>query len=200
MTAVFPTLPGLAINVKRSAPIWSTAVQSATSGKEQRAAWWSSPKYTWDLTLNFLRQTGFSLQTSFDEAATLSAFFTSVQGQFGTFWFPDPYNSSVTAQAIGTGTGAAGQTSQLVDVNGVSVAPNGAPSLYVNGVLQTLTTNYTVSATGLVTWVTAPGNGLPITWTGSFYYTCRFLLDQLDLERIVALAWKGGSLKLTTVK
>ena len=199
MTNIFPTLPGLNISVKRSV-LTSTVVQGSTSGKEQRASFWSSPRIEWDLTFNFLRQTAFSLQTTFDEAATLVAFFGGQGGQLTPFWFTDPYNATATTVACGTGTGAAGQTSQLVDSLGVAVAPNGAPSLYVNGVLQTVTTNYTVSATGLVTWVTNPGNGYPITWSGAYYYTVRFQQDQLDLKRIVNLAWESGSLKLISVK
>lgn len=196
---VFPTLPGLAIEVKRSL-LTSTSVQPGTSGKELRASWWSTPKYAFDLTLNFLRQAGFSPQTAFDEAQTLISFFWGQGGKYTAFWFTDPLNSTATTVPCGTGTGLAGQTTQLVDLLGVSVAPNGAASLYVNGALQTLTTNYTISSTGLVTWVTAPGSGQAITWSGTYYYTVRFDQDVLDLERIVNLAWKGGSLKLLSVK
>ena len=196
---VFPTLPGLDIAIKRSV-ITSTVVQPASSGKDLRGTFWSSPKYAFDLTINFLRQASFSAQTVFDEAQTLISFFAGQGGQLTTFWLTDPFNASAAAVPCGTGTGGAGQTTQLVDLLGVSVAPNGAPALYVNGVLQVVTTNYTVSATGLVTWVTAPGSGLAITWSGAFYYTVRFEQDVLDMERIVNLAWKGGSLKLISVK
>ena len=199
---IFPTLPGLDIAIKRSV-ITSTMVQPASSGKEQRGTFWSTPRYSFDLTLNFARQAGFSAQTAFDEAQTLISFFAGQGGQGGKlipFWLTDPFNATAVTVACGTGTGAAGQTTQLIDLLGVAVAPNGAPSLYVAGVLQTVTTNYTVSSTGLVTWVTQPGSGAAITWSGAFYYTVRFDQDALDMERIVNLAWKGGSLKLISVK
>lgn len=196
---VFPTLPGLAIEVKRSV-LTSTVVQGASSGKEQRGTFWSTPRYAFDLTINFLRQASFSAQTAFDEAQTLISFFAAQGGQLTPFWLIDPYSSTAAAVPCGTGTGLAGQTTQLVDLLGVSVAPNGAPSLYVGGTLQVLTTNYVISSTGLVTWVTAPGSGAAITWSGGFYYTVRFEQDALDMERIVNLAWKGGSLKMVSVK
>lgn len=42
------------------------------------------------------------------------------------------------------------------------------PSIYIDGVLQTLTTHYTVTPAGVVTFVTPPGNGTVLTWTGNF--------------------------------
>ena len=74
MTNVFLSLPGLAIDVKRNV-LTSTVVQPASSGKEQRASFWSSPRYEWELTFNFLRQASFSPNTWYDEAANLVAFF-----------------------------------------------------------------------------------------------------------------------------
>jgi hypothetical protein len=126
MTATFPSLPGLDIAVKRTGPIYSTGVQSGATGKEQRASWWSSPKFSYELTFNFLRQANFSAQTLFDEVLALKTFFDSMAGQFGTFNFLDP----------------------------------------VDGVVR----------------------------------TCRFQQDQLDLEQIVYLVWKSGSIRLLSVK
>ena len=93
MTATFPTLPGLDIAVKRT-EIFATMVQPGASGKEQRASFWSTPRFQFDLTFNFFRQANFSAQTTFDELATLQTFFESMLGQFNTFNFTDPVDGS----------------------------------------------------------------------------------------------------------
>ena len=93
MTA-FPTLKGLDIAVKRT-EIYSTLVQAAASGKELRASFQSTPRYQFELTFNFLRQSGYSSNTPSDELATLQAFFESMLGQWGTFTYTDPVDSTV---------------------------------------------------------------------------------------------------------
>lgn len=51
-------------------------------------------------------------------------------------------------------------------------------SIYKAGVLQVLTTNYTIDyTTGIVTFVTAPANGNALTWTGQFNVPVRFATD-----------------------
>ena len=55
--------------------------------------------------------------------------------------------------------------------------------IFVNGVLKTLTTDYTIdSTTGIVTFVTAPGAGLSVTWTGQFDVPVRFDTDELSMH------------------
>jgi hypothetical protein len=94
MTATFPTLPGLDITVKRT-EIFSTVVQTAASGKELRGSFQATPRFQFDLTFNALRQTGFSVNTAFDELSTLQAFFESMLGMSGTFNYTDPVDGTV---------------------------------------------------------------------------------------------------------
>jgi hypothetical protein len=105
MTAVFPSLPGLDIGVKRTV-LTSTGVQSGTSGTEQRASWWSSPKYEYEVTFNALRQLTGNFTVSQDEAQVLSNFFTGLGGQFATFYFTDPLNSVASTLSFGAGDGS----------------------------------------------------------------------------------------------
>lgn len=86
-TMVFPTLPGMDIAIKRT-PIYATKVQTASSGKELRASFQSSPRYRYALPLNFLRQA--VLNTSSDEASQLLSFFGTHKGKWDSFWLPDP--------------------------------------------------------------------------------------------------------------
>ena len=101
---IFPALPGFDIAVKRT-PLFSTQIQAAPSGKELRASWWSFPRWQYDLTLNFVRQAGFSAQTLYDEAATLVSFHAQHRGSWDSFLFSDPYDSSDTAMGFGVGDG-----------------------------------------------------------------------------------------------
>jgi len=200
MTAIFPALPGIGIAVKRT-PVFSTLVQTSISGKETRAAFQSIPRWKYSIPLNFARMTGFSPNTATNEMATILSSFMTAMGQLNYFDFTDPYsNMQLGITPIAAGTGLAGQTTQLLDIEGYPIYDlNGTPSLYVNGTLKTVTTDYTVS-NGLVTWVTNPGNGLAITWAGGYYRRCRFDMDEFELEQIVNLCWGNGTIKLISLK
>ena len=56
-------------------------------------------------------------------------------------------------------------------------------SIYKDGVLQTVTTHYTIDyATGIVTFTAAPGDNLPLTWTGRFDVPVRFATDYFSVD------------------
>lgn len=71
----------------------------------------------------------------------------------------DPWMGTAVYKSFGTGDGSNTQFS-------LPWKPV-APSIYIDGVLQTLTTHYTVTPGGTVTFVTPPGNGTVLTWTGN---------------------------------
>ena len=70
---------------------------------------------------------------------------------------------------------------------------NGTPNIYVNG---TLTTPSLISSTGLVTFSSAPANLATITWTGNFYYRCRFTMDSADFTLFMKDLWALKKLSL----
>lgn len=49
----------------------------------------------------------------------------------------------------------------------------------VDGTTQALGSDYTVSDTGVVTFVTVPGAAAVLTWSGNFTYLCQFTDDNL---------------------
>ena len=57
MSNIFPDLPGLSWNRKKT-PMWSTKIQTAASGKELRASYYSYPKWQFSLSYEVLRDTG----------------------------------------------------------------------------------------------------------------------------------------------
>ena len=197
---IFPTLAGADIAVKRM-PIYATKIQTASSGKELRASFQSTPRWYYEIPLNFARVSGFSAQTPSNEVAAILGLFNSVKGRWDSFLYTDPYSNTALLTPFGTGTGLAGQTTQIKDIEGFPVYDlNGTPSLYVGGVLKAVTTDYTLGATGLVTWVTAPVAASALTWSGGYYRRVRFDMDEYEQTQMFNLCWNGGVLKLRSVK
>lgn len=147
---------------------------------EERIGDWQDPLREYNLT-PALRD-----QADLDE---LIAFWRARYGQRYTFKLVDPIDNSVTNHQFGIGngsqkifqlvkrytTGISGDTHVyyrpivLPDANGLRI--------YVGGVEQTggFTVDY---LTGVVTFVTAPGN-VPLTWTGTFQVPVNFAVNQL---------------------
>ncbi len=194
---VFPTFPGLTADVTRT-PMWSTTKKTSVSQREYRTANMSFPRYKFKLSFEVLRQGG-----GFSELSALVGFFNARQGNFDSFLYIDPDDNTVTAQAIGSGDGG-NRLFQLVRTFGGYVEPvfdtNSVPLIYVNGVLQTVTTNYTISATGLVTFVAAPSAGLAVTWTGTYYRRVCFAQDTAEFAKFMSNLWSLKSLEFITVK
>lgn len=187
--AVFPSLPGLKWGVRRT-PEWSTTAKTSVSGREFRSANRVYPIWHYRLAYEFLRDK----RAGVDELRTLVGFFNARKGRFDSFLFNDPDDNAVTDQGFGTGNGT--QTSfQLVRTFGGADDPvydlNGAALIYKAGVLQTVTTHYTISATGLVTFTSAPTGGQALTWTGAYYWRCVFERDQMDFEKFLQELWEA---------
>lgn len=197
---VFPDLPGLAWSLIRT-PEFSTATKKSVSGKEQRVAYYSLPIWHYQLTYEFLRA------DATQELQTLQAFFCSMYGSFDTFLYNDKSDNSVTNQSIGVGNGST-TTYQLIrttSAGGFSFTEpiydvNVLTNVKVSGVTKTLGVDYTVSATGLITFAVAPSVSAPITWTGTFYRRLRFENDLLDFENFMYNLWSLKKVNLVSVK
>jgi uncharacterized protein (TIGR02217 family) len=201
---VFPTIPGLTFGNKRT-PTFNTGVQQALSGKESRIAYQLYPLITFELQFELLRDT-----ITPSELKSLTGLFMACQGQYDTFLFSDPSFNTVTAQQFGTGDGATTNfqiTAIYQNTGGPGIAEiiqnfNGAPAISVNGTLQTLGTAYTLGATGIVTFLGGhiPAAAAVITWTGSFYYRCRFTDDTLENEEFMNNWWQNTKVSFKQVK
>jgi uncharacterized protein (TIGR02217 family) len=192
--AVFPVLPGLMWSVVKT-PQWSTRIQKTVSGRESRAAFYSLPLWTFKLSYEVLRaNTGQELQQ-------LVGFFNARQGSFDTFLYADPSDNAVTAAVFGAGDGTTKKFQLLRPMGGYSepiLAPNGTPNIYANAVLQG---GVTIDAnTGVVTFATAPGAGVTLTWTGGFYYRVRFLQDSMDFNNFLKDLWEAKKVEFVSVK
>ena len=195
--AIYPVLPGLTFGVIRT-PTFKTDIKTTPSGREFRAAQMLYPLYNYTLVYEFLRD-----QAAFQEMRSLLGFFNARQGAFDSFLFQDPDDQTVIVQAAGIGDGAT-TLFQLVRTLGGTTEPvydlNGAATIYVAGVPKVLGVDYTINATAGITFTVAPAVGTPITWTGSYYWRCRFLLDAIDFSKFMTGFWEAKQVQLITVK
>lgn len=66
-------------------------------------------------------------------------------------------------------------------------------------VLLTVTTDYTISTSGLVTFTAPPASGAILAWTGSFFYRLRFMEDMVEFNEMAYQYWDLKTLKLESV-
>lgn len=194
--ATFPILSGLGWSVIKT-PQWRTKVQESANGKEYRSAFFSQPKYHINLSFEILRADSVNL-----ELQTLMGFFNNRQGSYDSFLYTDPTDNSVTAQGIGTGTGAQTIFSLLrnygsfvesvMNINVITgIYDNGVPVVQGAGAGK-----YTIDSFGFVTFGTAPIAGHVLTWTGTYFYRCRFAKDASEFNNFMYQLWTLKSLDM----
>lgn len=192
-----PAMVGLTFPVKRT-PTWSTSKNDALSGKRTRYPLWTYPIWQWEISFDILRSDAVNL-----ELQTLMGFINSVNGAAQLWQYDDPTDDAVTLQSFGQGDGTS-TAFQLVRALGGFAEPvflvNGAPSIFVGGVLMTVVTDYTISAYGVVTFTVPPANGATLQWTGNFYWGCRFDDDAASFSQFMSTFWDLKSLKFSSEK
>jgi len=84
-----------------------------------------------------------------------------------------------TQYQLGRSIGPTGLAYDLIQNTGPT-----SPQVYVNGELID-SSLYSISSTGVITFVTAPDNLATLQWSGPFYFLCQFSNDTLkDLMRV----------------
>lgn len=71
--------------------------------------------------------------------------------------------------------------------------------IYVAGVLKTLTTDYTVSSTGVVTFVSAPAAAAALSWTGTYYRRVRYAGQGMAMQKLGSRMWALPTVDLVSV-
>ena len=216
MTLLYPELIGLGFNFTRR-PKGSTSVQPHVSGREIRVGYWTYPLYEWDLTYEVLRDFERDPASYTDpsviqsELKRLEGFFLAVQGSLTAFDFKDPDDNNVIGQTIATTDGIA--ASYLVvrtygDVGyGAAVTETvgdiASINVYLNGVLQTYATDYSLTG-GPVAWsitfASPPSAGQALTADIGYYFYVRFQKDTLDFEKFFNLYWMVKKITLVSLR
>ncbi len=205
--AVFPALAGIGWPIVKT-PAWSTAVKRATSGFERRVQLNNSyPLYEFTLAVPFLGSNWPMAGGSPNvDLLTLQDFYNARGGDFDNFLFDDIYtpDDSVTDMQFGTGDGTTAAFQLQRHLPGGSF---GEPVMNVNAMVNVKDNGsvippgagagkYTISATGLVTFGTVPAAGHALTWSGTYYYRCRFADGSLDFENFMNQLQEVKQLKL----
>jgi hypothetical protein len=194
--AVLPSLIGLAFPIKGPSPNWPTVKHDALSLKRVRYPLVSYPSYGYEISFNVLRTA-----SALAELQTLRGFINSVYGPALLWGYTDPNDNTVTNQNFGAGNGTTTGPFQLVRTFGGFTEPvfllNGTPTISVAG---TPTAAYTLDNYGNVTFNSAPANGAALTWSGSYYWPCRFDDEVTQFENNLSGFFNLKSLKFSTEK
>jgi hypothetical protein len=133
-------------------------VQIAASGKELRASYQGTPRWRYEIPLNFARITGFSVNTSTNEMAAILGLFNAVKGQWDSFLYTDPYSNTAVNTPFGTGDGST-TAFQLLDIEGLPIFDlNGTPTLTrtdwqgTQTLYSTPRTNYALRSEAIGLW------------------------------------------------
>lgn len=173
---VFPNnINGLGWSLVRR-PTFDTTVRASKSQREVRFQNISETLMEFDLTYEYLSQA---------DLITLMGFFCRMRGSYDTFFFDDPEDDSATNVQIGTGDGTTktftlqrsfGASTRVVDqVNAITqVTLGGTP-----------TGAYTITQPNQITFTTAPGAGVVVRATFTYYWKVRFLDDSNSFEEFM---------------
>lgn len=167
----------------KKTPNFSSVVQRTAAGMGNSGVA-LKPYPTWDFEFDMDWVLGNEALAN-SVVGSFMGIYMQCQGQASLFLFRDPQDNAVSAMQFGTGNGTA-TAFQLCRTIGNGGATdilqnwNGSPTIYVNGVL---TTPSSIDSTGIVTFSSAPANGVALTVTGSFYFLCRFSADTLSSVR-----------------
>lgn len=194
--AIFPQLPGQTIDVSR-APSFLTKVQKAVSGKETRSAFMAYPMWNLAVKFEFLRDgsRGADLQT-------IEGLFLQMRGAWDSFLVLAPSDSTVSDMPFGTGNGLS-TSFQLTRTRGAGGFGFTEPCQNIASLSAVKAAGsvvspaaYSVDGSGRITFSTPPASSASLTWSGSFYYRCRFLKDEAQFEKFLHDLWKLGQVEM----
>jgi uncharacterized protein (TIGR02217 family) len=197
---VFPVdLPGLSYESSKT-PEFSTSIHTSANGCEVRGLFRIYPLWRFKLNFKYLRAEG---QNGHHEYEALQGFFLNAGGAFRAFRFLDPTDHVCTDAPFGAGDGVQKdfQLTRPFGFNGgfPFTEPISTPKniTTIAAVLGGTTTHpaYTLKDDGLVSFTSPPAAGAILSWSGEFYYRCRFKEDTIDLNRFFPKLWKVESLE-----
>lgn len=161
-------------------PGYDTTIVSTVAGYERRNANWAQARGRWDVGSGLKRR---------EDLLTLIAFFRARQGRAYGFRFKDWTDFTATNVTLGSGDGA-NKVFQLVKryasggvevVRSVTKPVIGSLMVYRDGVVVGAGVSLD-SASGLVTFGTAPAPGAVISATFEFDVPVRFDTDQMGVS------------------
>lgn len=187
--AIFPIPPGNASGASRGWPIikypsFNTVVETPAANRGETTIS-TTPYPIWLFEMTFPK-----LNSNFNDPtgylAKVAGFFIQMRGQACSWLYDDTKDNTIAASApasfgLGDGATKAFQITRPIG-GGVDIIQNlnGAPSIYVGGVLKTTGTDYSIDTLGVITFTTAPALNAVLAWSGKYYFRCRFTKDATD--------------------
>lgn len=160
---------------------WQTTIVQLGNGGEQRNQDWEENRHSFDV--------GYGISSLADLRAVRD-FHKGRRGRARAFRFKDWMDFELDAELI-----ALGDTTETDFQIIKTYSPNSNPyvrritrpitstvEVYLDGVLQTIATNYTLLAGGIVHFLVAPGLGVEIRITCEFDIPMRFDIDAFRLR------------------
>lgn len=172
-------------------PTYMNVIQEAISGQEQRVRVWAKCRGEWDI--------GYTILDADDTSGTFRAVVALFRAHFGSLYafpFKDWGDYQLTNENIGTGDGSdlTFQITKTYDPSQILLSTPGSRTyvrdiylarsglvVKVNGVTKTITTDYTIGSTGIISFTSAPANGHAVTVTGEFDVPVRWNAAKLDV-------------------
>ncbi len=196
---IFPSLPGLSWDVKKT-PQFGTTIVKHPSGRETRVANYSHPLWKWEMSYEILRET-----QGYQELQALCGFFLARTGAFDTFLFADPSEpNTLTDYEIGVGDGFTNQFTLTKSYGGfiepVGYADPSSLQVFVGGVAVLSPASWNFVSPNTLVFLNAPAAGIPITATYTWYYRVRFGEDAQDYNNFMYQLWDLKKLTLEMVK
>jgi uncharacterized protein (TIGR02217 family) len=203
---VYPSPKGLTWDIVKRA-LFKTFTEQAASGAEYRTAVQQYAIYEFDLVYSYLTPT---------DVENVLGLYLASQGSFNPFYFDatdDDTIPSATPAAFGVGDGTT-TVFQLLKPTGTYLEPAGGTSnnwgitpgtdnvIYNNGT-PVAASAYSASDSGygsIITFTSAPAAGHVLTWSGVYYYLCRFKDDKLEISELAHLMYEQKGLTLRTVR
>lgn len=187
---IFPELPGIAWGTEKE-PQFDTRTVRAVSGYEVRLSRRAYPLYLIKMKYEFLRT-----DAAWQELQQIIGLFLRHKGSGDSFLLLDANDNTATNQVFGVGNGS--QTAyQLTGTWGGMVQPvrniRTLTDIGVNGVPQP---NHFLGADGVLTFLTPPAAGAVLTWSGTYYYRCRFADDRITPKEMMRNIWDLGRCEL----
>jgi len=179
-------------------PEFHTQITALKNGREVRNGMWDQVRHRYTLP--------FAAITDADYLTYLKSAFLNMRGQLHSFLIKDWADNTANAAQFGQGDGTT-KTFQLSIQSTFGLAtytrtitkPQAGAVFTVNG---TATAGTLDTATGLVTFATAPASGAVLRWSGSFRVPVRFANDALAMavnNRTPAGLLHSGTIELIEV-
>lgn len=186
--AQFPDLPGRLWDIGKS-PRFNTKTLTSVNMTEYRAAFSASPIYHFGFSYDVLRDGAQPDGVTYDELRELMGFYMQRLGRWDSFLYDDPGDNATTNSVFGMGDGNTPTFKLARTLGGFSERVANINDILNVSVANTPTTAYDVDTLGVVTFETPPAANAVLTWSGTYYYRCRFSNDNLDFTQFMPKMW-----------